>query len=43
MFICKLMYLVHMANFLYDLGFLGPLIYGYANVSYNKILDHSKF
>ena len=32
-----------MANFLYDLSFLGPWIYGYAPVSYNQILDHLKF
>ena len=32
-----------MANFLYDLSFLGPWIYGYATVSYNQILDHLKF
>ena len=29
---------VHMATFLYDLGFLGPLMYSYATVSYNQIL-----
>ena len=27
---------VQMANFLYDLGFPGPLMYGYATVSYNQ-------
>ena len=27
-----------MVNFLYDLGFLGPWMYGYATVSYNRIL-----
>ena len=32
-----------MANFLYDLGFLGPLMYGYATVSYNQIFDQLKF
>ena len=32
-----------MANFLYDLGFLGPWMYGYATVSYYQILDHLKF
>ena len=32
-----------MANFLYDMGFLGPWIYRYATVSYNQILDHLKF
>ena len=32
-----------MANFLYDLGFLGPSMYGYAAVSFNQILDHLKF
>ena len=34
---------VNMANFLDDLGFLGPWMYGYATVSYNQILDHLKF
>ena len=34
---------VHMANFLYDLGFLGPLMYGYATVSYNQILTNWSF
>ena len=34
---------VNMANFLYDLGFLGPWIYDYATVSYKQILDHLKF
>ena len=33
---------VNMANFLYDLGFLGPWMYGYATNSYNQILDHLK-
>ena len=32
-----------MATFLYDLGFLGPWMYGYATVSYTQILDHLKF
>ena len=32
-----------MVKFLYDLGFLGPEMYGYATVSYNQILDHLKF
>ena len=32
-----------MAKFRYDLGFLGPLMYGYATVSYNQTLDHLKF
>ena len=32
-----------MANFLYEMGFLGPWMYGYATVSYNQILDHVKF
>ena len=32
-----------MANFLFDLGFLGPLMYGYATISYNQTLDHLKF
>ena len=32
----------YMANFPYDLGCLGPLMYGYATVSYNQILDHLK-
>ena len=43
MFIPKSMCAVYMANFLYDLGFLGPWMYGYATVSYNQILDHLKF
>ena len=34
---------VHMANFLYETGFLGPWMYGYATVSYNQILNHVKF
>ena len=29
-----------MANFLYDLGFLGLWMHGYATVSYNQILNH---
>ena len=32
-----------MANFLYDLGFLGHFMYDYATVSYNQTLDHLKF
>ena len=28
-----------MVKFLYDLGFLGPKMYGYATVSYNQMLD----
>ena len=32
-----------MANFPYDLGFLGPLMYAYASVSYNQTLDYLKF
>ena len=32
-----------MANFLYDLRFLGPLMYGYATVSYNQILTTWRF
>ena len=32
-----------MANFLYDLSFLGPWKYGYATVNYNQILVHFKF
>ena len=32
-----------MTNFLYDLGFLGLLMYGYATVSYNQNLNHLKF
>ena len=32
-----------MANFLYDMGFLGPWMDGYATGSYNQILDHLKF
>ena len=43
MFIRKTICPVHMANFLYDLGFLGRCMYGYATVSYNQILDHLKF
>ena len=43
MFIRKPICPVNMANFLYDLGFLGPWIYGYATVSNNQILDHSRF
>ena len=43
MFIRKPLCPVKMANFLYDLGFLGPCMYGYATVSYNQILDHLKF
>ena len=31
-----------MANFLYDLGLLGPRIYGYVTVSYKQIMDHLK-
>ena len=34
---------VQMANFLYDLGFLGPLMYGYATVSYNQFLTTWSF
>ena len=34
---------VNMANFLHDLGFLGPWIYGYTSFSYNQILDNLKF
>ena len=43
MFIRKPLCPVDMANFLHDLGFLGPWMYGYATVSYNQILDHLKF
>ena len=43
MFICKPICPVHMANFLYDLGFLGPWMYGNATVSYYQIWDHFKF
>ena len=43
MFIRKPICSVHMANFLYDLRFLGPWMYGYATVSYNQILDRLKF
>ena len=32
-----------MVSFLYDLGFLDPLMYGYATVSYNQIVDDMKF
>ena len=34
---------VYMANFLYDMGFLGPLMYGYATVSCNQILTTWSF
>ena len=34
---------VDMGKFLCDLGFLSPLMYGYATVSYNLILDHLTF
>ena len=30
-------------QFLYDLSFLGPLMYGYATVSYNLTFDNLKF
>ena len=43
MFIRKSIYPVHMANFLFDLGFLGAYLYGYATVSYNQIFDSLKF
>ena len=43
MFISKPICPVNMLNFLYDLGFLGAWMYGYATVSYNHILDHFKF
>ena len=43
MLIRKPMCPVNIANFLYDLGFLAPWMYGYATVSYNKILEHLKF
>ena len=32
-----------MANFQYDLGFLGPLMYGYPTVIYTKTFDLLKF
>ena len=32
-----------MANFLYDLDFLRPWMYGYATVSYDQILNHLNF
>ena len=32
-----------MVNFLNDLGFLGPWVYGYATVIYNHILDYLKY
>ena len=32
----------HMVNFLYDLAFLVPLMYGYATVSYEQLFDHLK-
>ena len=31
-----------MANFQYDLGCLGPFMYGYATVTYNLNLGHLK-
>ena len=43
MFIRKAICSEDMANFLYDLSFLGPWIYGYATVNYNQILDLLKF
>ena len=43
MFIRKQICPVNMANFLYNLSFLGPWIYGYATVSYDQILDLLKF
>ena len=43
MFIRKPICPVHMANFLRDLGFLGPRMYGYATVSFIQIRDHLKF
>ena len=39
MFIQKSICPVYMVKFLYDLGFLGPKMYGYATVSYNQMLD----
>ena len=32
-----------MANFLYDLGFLGTSLYGYATASSKNILDNLEF
>ena len=43
MFIHQSICPVNMANFLYDLGFLGPWMYGYTTDSYNQILDRLKF
>ena len=43
MFINKPICSEDMANFRYDLSFLGPWIYGYATVSYNKMLDYMQF
>ena len=43
MFIRKPICHVHIANLLYDLGFQGPWMYGYATVSYKRILDHLTF
>ena len=43
MFIRKPIFLVNIMNFLYDLGFLGPWMHGYATVSYNQIFDHLTF
>ena len=33
----------NLANFLHDLDFLGPWMYGYATVSYDQTLNHLKF
>ena len=43
MFIQESICPVYMVKFLYDLGFLGPWMYGYATVSYIQILNHLKF
>ena len=43
MCIYKSIYTVHMANFLYEPGSLGPSMYGYATVSYDQIWEHLKF
>ena len=42
-FIRKPICSAHMANFLYELGFLGPRMYGYATVSYSQMFDPLKF
>ena len=43
MFIRRSMCSARIANFLYEFGFLGSWMYGYATVSYNQILERLKF